>query len=262
MQHGQWDSVVIQHKHFDLWLPQGRPRATVLYLHGGGFRKGDRGEPFLPDLSRILIPRGFALASGSYRLGATMADLPREDRPHVRRMMAASGRSGLRLSSRLYGPAFVAALFDASDVIRDVEVASDGAPIVILGMSAGGILGLSLVHPPKIWEGRLARPSGVLAVSAAMVQPWCLRAGGPPSVMLHGSLDRIIPLADARLAGRVAAERGARLSVIETGEPGHVRQLELLLTGRRADGRPWLHLLMDMAEESAGLPLDDPACLP
>ncbi|MEF3045600.1 alpha/beta hydrolase [Pseudotabrizicola sp. L79] len=247
----------------DLWLPAGDPKATVLYLHGGGFRRGSRAEPFLGGFAARLAGDGVALASASYRLNGTFQDLAATDRPVARRLVGASARSGLGLAGRLYGPAFLVALWDAARAVAElrnggVAAATAGKPVVVLGMSAGGILGLSLAFPPRVWQARLAAPDAVLAVSAAMVQPWCLRAGGPDCVMLHGSRDRIIPLQDARLAAERAARVGARLTLVESGEAGHVRQLELLLSGQRADGRPWMGLLLDLVAKSAGLPLDGP----
>jgi acetyl esterase/lipase len=52
----------------DIYLPQaqGRKVPIVLWLHGGGWRFGDR--RLAPDLSRFLAERGFAMVSIDYRL--------------------------------------------------------------------------------------------------------------------------------------------------------------------------------------------------
>jgi len=52
----------------DIYLPQakGRRFPVVLWLHGGGWRFGDR--KLAPDLSRFLAERGFAMVSIDYRL--------------------------------------------------------------------------------------------------------------------------------------------------------------------------------------------------
>src|ERR1700722_11837029 len=51
----------------DLYLPQNseNPPSVILWLHGGGWRLGDRKVG--PDLSRHYAERGFALASIEYR---------------------------------------------------------------------------------------------------------------------------------------------------------------------------------------------------
>ncbi|MDP2080149.1 MAG: carboxylesterase family protein [Pseudotabrizicola sp.] len=238
------------HQALDLILP-GAPRAVVIYAHGGGFTKGSRKETTAVALAAQLAPLGIAVVSVSYRLGGTLRDLDAGDRARMRRMMAASARFGLRLHARLYGPAFACALLDLGQAVaalRTGAVAPDvkGLPITILGMSAGGIAALSLAHPPRVWAGRLAQPDAVLAVSAAMVQPWCLRPGGPPCVMLHGPVDRIISPQDARLAATTAQDRRVDLLLIVTDTPGHVPQLTRLIHGTAPDGRPGLSLLTDL----------------
>lgn len=240
----------LPHQALDLALPPA-PRAIVVYAHGGGFTKGTRKEATFAHLAARLGPLGIAVASVSYRLGGRMADMEQADRPAMRRMMAASAAAGLRLNPRLCGPAFALALFDlglAVAALRGgaVSLALTGLPFTLVGMSAGGIAALSLAHPPRVWAGRLARPDAVLAVSAAMVQPWCLRSGRPPCVMLHGAVDRIIPPDDARLAARVAQEKRADLRVILSDTPGHVPQLTRMLYGTAPDGREGLSLLTDL----------------
>ncbi|RGP38567.1 alpha/beta hydrolase [Pseudotabrizicola alkalilacus] len=240
----------LPHQALDLALPD-LPRAVVVYAHGGGFAKGSRKEETFADLVARLCPLGIAVASVSYRLGGGLVDMEPSDRPAMRRMVAASAAAGLRLNARLYGPAFAMALFDLGRAVSALKSgalvsALTGLPVTLLGMSAGGIAALSLAHPPKVWAGRLTRPDAVLAVSAAMVQPWRLRPGGPPCVMLHGGIDRIIPPDDARLAARVAQEMGADLRVMFTETSGHVPQLTRLLHGTAPDGRPALSLLTDL----------------
>lgn len=238
------------HQALDLALPVA-PRAIVIYAHGGGFTKGSRKEATFAHLAAQLCPLGIAVVSASYRLGGRMADLARADRPDMRRMMAAGAASGLALNPRLYGPAFALAVFDLGRAVaglRDGAFAPDlaGLPVTLLGMSAGGIAALSLAHPPRVWAGRLERPDAVLAVSAAMVQPWCLRAAGPPCVMLHGEVDRIIPPEDVRRAAQAAQGKGADLRVVFSDTPGHVPQLTRLLHGTAPDGRADLSLLTDL----------------
>lgn len=244
----------LPHQRLDLYLPAQAPKAIVAYAHGGGFVKGRRKEATVGHLAGALCPLGIAVASISYRLGGTSDDLPAKDQRAVGRMMRASRAAGLSLRPRLYGPAFVSALFDLSRALRalrDPSIAPLPAPcpIVLLGMSAGGIAALSLAHPPQVWVRRLDRPDAVLAVSAAMVQPWCLRAGAPPCVMLHGATDRIIPPQDATLAADRAVARGADLRLVLSPIPGHVQQLTYLLHGTAPEDRPALSLLTDLVDK-------------
>lgn len=82
-----------------------------------------------------------------------------------------------------------------------------------------------------------------------MVQPWRLRPGGPPCVMIHSPQDRIIPAADARLAEDAAKAVGANLVVRMTDIRGHVPQLDWLLRGNLPDRRPGLALLTDLVRQ-------------
>ena len=51
----------------DLYLPKQAPKAPVIvWLHGGGWRLGDR--RLVPDLQRFFAQHGFAMASIDYRL--------------------------------------------------------------------------------------------------------------------------------------------------------------------------------------------------
>lgn len=235
----------------DLWLPDALPRAVVLYLHGGGFVKGVKDDPAAWRLASYLCGQGVAVAAVDYRLRAQMEDLPPTDRLPMWRLMEASARAGLTVSPRLYGPAFAAALFDASAAVLALRCGTvleptRGLPLYVVGMSAGGILGLSLAHPPAQWQKRLARPDGVVAVAAAMVQPWAMRPLAPPCVLLHGRDDRVIDIANPRLAATIARRRGASLRVVESGVKGHNAQVGVFLNGTGPDGRPWLTLLTDL----------------
>jgi len=63
----------------DLYLPDARPRALVLWVHGGGWFMGDRAlAPGAPQLRTL--SRGFALASVGYRLsGEAVFPAPVDD---------------------------------------------------------------------------------------------------------------------------------------------------------------------------------------
>ena len=230
----------------DAHLPQGMARAVVLYLHGGGFQKGNRGELLAQSLAMRLAPLGVALVSADYRLRVGLSAFPPDQAAEIAAMQARSVALGLTLAPRLCGPAMIAAVQDASAAlaaIRNGLVAGlQGLPVVVFGVSAGGIAGLSLAHPPSGVE--VSRPDGVLSVAGAMVQPWRLRRSGPPCVMLHGPRDRVIGLENAALAARRAARQGIDLRLIETGVVGHNTQVTAFLDARDPQGRPYFdHLL-------------------
>lgn len=233
----------------DAYLPPGLVRAVVLYLHGGGFLKGSREEPLAPALFARLAPFDVALVSADYRLRVGLSAFPPDQAVEVAAMQARSVALGLTLAPRLCGPAMIAAVQDASAAlaaIRNGLVAGlQGVPVVVFGVSAGGIAGLSLAHPPNGVE--VSRPDGVVSVAGAMVQPWRLRRAGPPCVMLHGLRDRVIGLENPALAARRAARQGIDLRLVETGVAGHNTQITAFLEGRDPRGTPYFTYLMRLA---------------
>ncbi|MBD3763185.1 MAG: hypothetical protein IE927_00175 [Rhodobacterales bacterium] len=235
----------------DLYLPPGAVQGSVLYLHGGGFRRGGREGGTAARLAPPLLRQGWALAVADYRL-ATPLEAFDPDRHAAIRRMAARGAAAAGVSPLLCGAAFLAAVQDAGAAVAALRTgaaapATAGRPVLALGHSAGGIAALSLVFPPEGWAP-LSRPDAVLATAAAMVQPWRIAPGQPPCVMLHGPADRIIGPRAPTVAAARAQATGAALRVIDTGLRGHDTQLAALL-----DGRLWPHLqgLLDALRDGA-----------
>ena len=52
----------------DLYVPEGDPKPLVVYIHGGGFLWGDKGDETPLYFSGLLNERGYAFASINYRL--------------------------------------------------------------------------------------------------------------------------------------------------------------------------------------------------
>lgn len=233
----------------DLYHPPGRCLGALVYAHGGGFRKGSRKEPAALAVAERFAALGFAVAAVSYRLGVTVAEVPRAERRAIRASLARGDAAGLTLARRLRGAAMLAAVDDLSEAVEMLRAEGPrrGLPsgLGILGVSAGGIAALSLAYPPAGRAGRVARPDAVLAVAAAMAEPWRLKPGGPPVLMLHGQRDRVIGPGNPALAARQAALSDAPLRLALTDVPGHNAQLGALLDGRDAAGRPWAEIAAD-----------------
>ncbi len=235
----------------DAYVPPQTPWAIVLYLHGGGFLKGSRAEVLAEKLAQRLTLQGVAVVAPDYRLRTPLAAFTPKEATQIAEMQARSKGIGLTLAARLCGPAMYAALRDVSAAVQALRAGLvpelEGLPVVCVGVSAGGIVALSLAYPPK--GERLARPDAVLSIAGAMVQPWRLLPDGPPCVMLHGSLDRVIGPENPRLAARRAQARGANLLLVETGIPGHNTQTTAFLDGTDAQGRPYFDHLTDLLEQ-------------
>ncbi len=232
----------------DAYMPDTPARAVVLFLHGGGFLKGSREEPFAAELAARLAPSGVALVAADYRLRVGLKAFPPQQAAAIAAMKARSVAIGLTLAPRLCGPAMIAAVQDANAAVaairQGIVAGLQGLPVVVLGVSAGGIAGLSLAHPPRYMD--LMPPDAVLALAGAMVQPWRLRPDGPPCVMLHGPRDRVIGLENPALAARRAAARGVDLTLINTGVAGHSTQITAFMEGRDAQGAAFFDTLLDL----------------
>lgn len=236
----------------DAWLPESAAdlRRTILFAHGGGFRKGRRKGHPAEDLAARLVPGGAAVLSASYRVNTSAAAFPAEDRRRIRAARLRSQRVGLSLSPSLCGPAFMAAVEDLSEAVgwarADAGRLGLRGPVAMIGVSAGAIAGAALIHPPAGWEERLNAPDALIALTGAVVQPWRLAAGRAPILMFHGSADRIIPPTDIDLAERRARAKGADLTVLRTGVRGHNRQIGVVLDGCDPDGQPWFARITDL----------------
>src|SRR4051794_31496741 len=109
----------------DLYLPQSSvPTPVVIWLHGGGWRRGDRS--FAPDLERYFACRGFAMVNIEYRLSgqarfpAQLEDV-RDAIRWVRREAARFGLDGSRVA--LWGASAGAHLgaLAATTAVEDVD---------------------------------------------------------------------------------------------------------------------------------------------
>lgn len=235
----------------DLYLPDNlSATACIIYAHGGGFRRGARNNPETPHFAQALTDAGFAMASISYRLGTGLDAFSQKDQDYITAYAGRSGKVGLTLSPKLYGPAFMAAMEDMSRAIEYLWVEGAALGIAkrkvgVLGVSAGGIAGLALAYPPTHWMVRVSKPDAVVAISSAFVQPWRLAEDGPPCLMFHGPQDRIIDISNAEIAALRAEQSGAPVHLINTGVPGHATQVDLVLDGADAEGVPYMQQVLD-----------------
>jgi acetyl esterase/lipase len=126
----------------DLYLPRGHGSSlpVIVWVHGGGWRFGDR--KLGPDLSRFFAGSGFAMAAIDYRL-----------------------------TDQALFPAQVEDLKTAIRWLRSIAPAHglDGGRIGLLGSSAGGHLSaLAALAPPTVFQPATApygdQPSSVQAV--------------------------------------------------------------------------------------------------
>ncbi len=220
----------------------------MLFAHGGGFFKGDRRAGRVAELAKALTDEGFAMASASYRLATPLAEFPQDEQARIRAGQRRGRRAGLTLANRLTGAAQEAARRDLGQAISFLrrEASALGLPpgkVPMIGVSAGGIAGLSLAFPPKSLPPSAA-PDAVFALSGAVIQPWRIAPEAPPCLMLHSVVDKIIAPENAALAAHHAKATGAPLRLLTCARVGHNAPVDALLGDMDENGTPyWDHML-------------------
>ena len=209
----------------DLYLPEADgPLPVVVYVHGGGWQRGTRREPpplIAADFYDQIAGQGLAVAAVDYRLsGEACFPAPLEDVRTavgwVRDHAAAYGLDAERVF--LWGDsagghlALLAALTGAA-----VRAAVAWFPVTDLaGMpsdlaDAGGI-------PDRGPDSREARFLGAPASSvpdlARQASPVAhAHAGAPPILLLHGTVDDLVPAAQSVRLAEALGRAGAAVEL-------------------------------------------------
>jgi acetyl esterase/lipase len=247
----------------DLYIPAGvqGPFPVVLWVHGGGWRFGDR--KLAPDLSRFFAQRGFAMVSIDYRLSeevtfpAPIIDVKaavRWVRSVAERFSLDPDRIALWGSSAGGHLAACAALsrpeeFNSPEHERfssSVCAVVDGyGPTDFSRMDADR---LPSQHPPSDIETRIVKPSvptghadsyesrfigAPVATSPDQVQRAnpinYVNLGAPPFLILHGQSDTLVPWQQSRMLFDAldAAGNEATLVLLEKLNHGFFNNSEL-----------------------------------
>ncbi len=217
----------------DIYLPVGVDGRVpvVLWVHGGGWRFGDR--KLAPDLSRFFAQRGFAMVSFDYRLSdETIFPAPVIDiKDAVRWVRSVADRFSLDPNRiALWGSSAGGHLSACAALSREDEFASrehegfsnsvsavvDGyGPTDFSRMDADR---LPAGHPGYDIETRIVKPSvpsghpdsyesrligAPVATATEQVQRAnpinYVRPGAPPFLILHGQSDTLVPWQQSRM---------------------------------------------------------------
>lgn len=194
--------------YWDIYTADAGTGRSLIFLHGGGCRRGSRTNAGLVDLAARLAQDGIAVVSSDYRL---LQDDPKPG-PDALAMMAkaatdiwlprilASGSSDEEAQTILQGriTACAAAAEDALAAWRTLrsrapELGLEPDRIALGGSSAGAFAALVAAYELAS-DGE--RPAAVVSLwGAAPGLPFT--HGGPPLWALHGADDRIVTLAAA-----------------------------------------------------------------
>jgi acetyl esterase/lipase len=224
----------------DIYQPAKPNGAAVLMVHGGGWSRGSK--DMLTNHARALASQGFIALSQEYRLTpeapfpACIHDVKRA----IRWALGHAGELG-------FHPAKFC-----------LEGHSAGAHLVLLAAGtpddprldppegAGGVsakvAAVAAIYPPTLFYLGGARPSGGMSASvlpgadasdeaAALASPMTHVAPGyPPTMLLHGDADKVVPVSASRRFEERVREVGGKVDLhIYAGLPhGFASHPELL----------------------------------
>ena len=188
------------------------PHPAILLLHGSGGNLSfwfDRVAPLLPSLGVALFAVHYFDRTGTTR--ATPAEIL--DGHHV--------------------PLWLATVADTLDHIA-ARPNVDPDRIALLGVSLGAFLALAY---PTLPGAR--RPRAIVEVSGGLVDPYAsqARANFPPTLIVHGEQDTVVPVAQAHALQALLATLGVPHQAMLLPHEGHwfspAAQLRILqITGQ------------------------------
>jgi dienelactone hydrolase len=180
------ENGVEQALHLDLYRPtndDGTLRPAIVWLHGGSYVEGHRGE--MTEIARRFALRGFVSVSADYRLReGAVVDYTDPDDP-------------------LAEPVKLDAQHDAQAAVRWLRANADqygidSDQIYVGGYSAGGTAALRVTANSDD-PGASGNPdqasdvAGTVAIAASL-EPNILEEGGP-TLLIHGGADTKVPFA-------------------------------------------------------------------
>ena len=233
----------------------GNEGRSLIFLHGGGCRRGSRTNAGLVDLAARLAQDGITVVSPDYRL---LQDDPKPG-PEALAMMAeaatdiwlprilASGNSDQEAQAILQGriTACAAAAEDALTAWRILrgrapELGLDPESIALGGSSAGAFAALVAAYELATDD---ERPAAVVSLwGAAPGLPFT--HGGPPLWALHGADDAIVTLTAAEKTASRARQSNVLVVLHVQQEAGHGWS-EVDLYGKAPDDRTHYQSLLD-----------------
>jgi acetyl esterase/lipase len=228
----------------DIYLPAGDPemeRATLIYVHGGGFSSGERDSERIKQFCNQIAGYGYVVASISYRL-------TRKDK---------SGAFGCNCPAEEKLNTFISAIQDVQDatffLIQNREqFGIDPQKIILAGSSAGAEAVLNAAYMPPMCYGLDSGPvsyAGVIGMAGAIPDTVVIYdESAVPSLLFHGTDDNLVPYATAPH------------HFCKSGEPGY-----LILNGsytiaeklQKLNVPYWLHTTCGGAHELSDKPMSD-----
>ncbi len=226
----------------DIYLPQNDAefeRATIIYIHGGGFSGGQRDSEKIKNFCKQMSGYGYVVASISYRLtrkgkdGAFGCNCPAEEKLNT----------------------FTSAVQDVQDatyflIENREQFGIDPQKIILAGSSAGAETALNAAYLPPMCYGLDSGPvsyAGVISMAGAIPDTIVIYdESAVPTMLFHGTDDNLVPYATAP---HHFCKAGAPGYLILNGSytiANKLRQLEVPY---------WLHTTCGAAHEMAEKPM-------
>ncbi|MEQ7005746.1 alpha/beta hydrolase [Actinopolymorpha sp. B17G11] len=231
-------------RYLDLLLPTPRPpelAPAVLYLHGGGWRAGERSAGLYPWLSPLLAAHGFVAANVSYRLSgeapfpAQLYDVKAAVR-WVRANAEAYGIDPERVG--VWGDSaggHLAALLGTTAGRADLEGNcgstewSSAVQAVVMRCAPSDFPTM----PPEnaeVLDALFGGPPSETAELRRLASPaGHVHAGVPPFLIVHGTRDETVPFdqAETMVQALRAYDRDVTFHVVEGGHHNLLENLDL-----------------------------------
>ena len=173
-------------------------RPAVIFVHGGGFLKpSDRKQAYIPIFARILTAAGYAVISPDY---------PQFDSQEA--LEAAGGEAAG------YAKSAEAIRLTVAYLKAHRELGVDPEQIFLIGGSAGGW---------ACYHALAAYHDGIRAYISLWGEPQRLPdvSAFPPTLMIHGTEDALVPYALAVQANQAFADAGVPHRLITLEGAGH-----------------------------------------
>jgi acetyl esterase/lipase len=232
----------------DLYLPQGvdRPAAVIVWVHGGGWRFGDRN--LAPNLARWFAERGFAMVSFDYRLSdevkfpepvADVKTAVRWVRSIAQQYSLDADAIGLWGSSAGAHLSACAVLTGEEWVTEEHAGFSSAVSAVVAGYGPTDFSRIDedrIAAPPKVADAetvmvkltvQTAHPdsfeSRLIGIAVRKGAPEVDRAnpvryvhpGVPPFLILHGESDALVPWTQSQLLYEALAKTGNEVTLVK-----------------------------------------------
>ncbi|WP_346859491.1 alpha/beta hydrolase [uncultured Draconibacterium sp.] len=228
----------------DIYLPMAdaeTERATLIYVHGGGFSVGQRDNEGIQDFCTRMANHGYVVASISYRLTrkgtpeAFGCDCPANDKLNT----------------------FYAAVEDLQDatfflIENREQFGIDPQKIILAGSSAGAETALNTAYQPPYCYGLDSGPvsfAGVIGMAGAIPDTAVIYdESAVPSLLFHGTDDPLVPYATAP---HHYCDKDKAGYLILHGSQSIAEKLHQLNTPY------WLHTSCGAGHEMASKPMED-----